>query len=58
MEISIDDISVEKRRITIELFDDLIVITSLYDDEAIMVCEVKINDFKNALKFLEENGRK
>ncbi len=57
MEIIISDVSIEKRQIKIELYEDVIIFESLYDNERLSVCEVNLIEFKNALKFLEDNGK-
>lgn len=58
MEISIRDNNVFEKRITLEIHEDEIIISALFDDEVEICCELNLNDFKNAFKFLEENGRK
>ncbi len=56
MIIKIQDLFIEQKHIEIDLDENVICITSIYENDVRMVCEVNIQDLKKAIKFLEDNG--
>jgi hypothetical protein len=55
MKIYLQDLEIEKKETGIEIYSesDLIILTSVYDGEVQMVCEISLSELQQAIKLLK-----